>query len=433
MKHLEPEQLKKYGERRLSAAETSRIILHLDNCGACFERLRQTSPAVSDAAREVSLDVLTADEAETFHLDYEEHLRPFVDGQADAVIVEIVESHSANCAFCVRAVRELREFGESLRLAPEIETKDFARSPHHRRGFSIANAGRLFLSAAAILILGIGGWLFWRQTATQNLVAESETPQTAPSVAMNENNFRRQAENPAENREIKEKDLPIVPREDVSINKKTAASDDKNRASKPTKDEILIAALPPNFRLQFQNAVRTQEIKLPAFINDLRENGNLRGESGVEKNSNLAPAAQAVRDLRPVFKWQKFAAAESYVVTIYDENFNPVAVSLNLRETKWQSNVPLQRGKIYIWQVRNENSSASYSAQFKVLDANALARLKKIENAAADSPLVRGIGYASEGLLIEAEQEFQKEMIKHPRRSLAKKLKDSLAKSREQK
>ncbi len=85
--------------------------------------------------------------------------------------------------------------------------------------------------------------------------------------------------------------------------------------------------------------------------------------------------------------------------------------------------------KIYKWQVKTERSADSYPAQFKVLDENAIVRLKIIEKAAPYSPLARGIGYASEGLLIEAEREFQKEIKNDPRGNLARKLKDSLTKN----
>ena len=115
MKHLEIEQLKKYGERQLNAEEMTLTVSHLGECRACFDAFQQIFPSLSDAAREVSVDNLTADEA-IFHLDYEEHLRPYIDYEIDEVTREIVESHLQNCSFCARAVRELREFSDGLKL-----------------------------------------------------------------------------------------------------------------------------------------------------------------------------------------------------------------------------------------------------------------------------------------------------------------------------
>lgn len=427
MKHLEIEQLKKYGERRLNAEEMTHAVSHLGECRACFDSFKQMFPALSDAAREISVDSLTADEAEIFHLDYEEHLRPYIDCEIDEAGREIVESHLQNCSFCARAVRELREFSDGLKLRG-IE-KDSLAVPIFSA--STGNLPYLFLSIMAILILGFGGWLFLRQSETPTFVAENQTPKDAAKVSENENFFNQSSDNPPTNQAVKENKSPILPRDDNSMNKKPKEFGGKIPELKQSEAERLLAALPADFRAEFQIAVRTQKINLPAFIADLRENHNLRGESNNEKNISLSPNAQAVKGVRPTFSWKKFAAdGENYVVTIFDQNFNQIAVSPNLRETQWKLNVILERGKIYKWQVKAEKSADSYAAQFKILDKNAVVRLDSIEKAAPDSPLVRGIGYASEGLLSEAEKEFQKEIKNNPRSNLARKLTDSLTEKR---
>ncbi len=226
-------------------------------------------------------------------------------------------------------------------------------------------------------------------------------------------------------------ELPSAPRELNSANKKNRTIGDKNSGLSPAEGEFSPAALPPDFRAEFENAVRTQKVNLPTFVAELRESGSLRGESSGQKSVSLSPNAQAVKNTRPTFSWQKFAAAgASYVVTIYDKDFNQIAVSPNLQTTKWQSDANLERGKIYKWQVKIDASADSYAAQFKVLDGNAVDRLKSIENAAPNFPLALGIAYASAGLLNEAEREFQKAFKNDPRGSLARKLKDSLFQNR---
>lgn len=432
MKHLGREQLKKYGERRLNAEETSPIILHLDECGACFDSFREMFPALSDAARKVSFDALTADDADIFHLDYEEHLRPFVDGEADAVTREVVASHSANCSFCARAVRDLQEFSDSAALR-EIKKNNSVKAVssgafvHHSRRFSTANFWRLSLPAAAILIFGIGGWLFWRHTEPQNFIAENQTPKNAPPVSANRSSSEQPEENLALNRANNQTESLIAPRENHPANVKSNTVEAKHREANQIEDELLLAALPPDFRAKFQNAVRTKKVDLPKFIADLREKSNLRGASNGEKNVILSPNAQAERSTRPVFRWRKFAVdGEGYVVTVYDENFSQVAVSPNLPETKWQPDISLKRGKIYRWQVKSEKIDESYMGSFKVLDETAFSRIKKIEAAAPNSPLIRGIGYASEGLLAEAANEFEKEIKRNPRGKPARNLKKSL-------
>ena len=434
MEHLTSEQLKEYGRRQLDAGEMAQAVFHLDECGACFASFQQLFPELSDEAREISVDNLTAEEAEVFHLDYEEHLRPFIDREIAEAEREIVESHIQNCSFCARAVRELREFSDGLKLR-EIE-KDSAGVPvsSHSGGslprrFAGGNPGYLFFSAVAILILGFGGWLLWRQTETKIFVAENQMTASAPKGAGNENSFNQSTDSSPANPAVKENESPVAPPEDNSTNKKPESVGGKIPESKQPEDERLLAALPADFRARFQNALQTQEIKLPAFIADLRENINLRSESRSGKNITLSPDGQAVKDTRPTFNWKKFAAAgEAYVVTIFDANYNRIAVSPNLRDTQWRSNGILERGKVYGWEIKTEKSADSYSARFRVLDENAIERLKKIEKAASNSPLARGIGYASEGLLSEAEREFQKEIRNYPSGKLARKLKDSLTK-----
>ena len=429
MKHLKIEQLEKYAARRLNSNEMADVLLHLDGCAACFESFQTMFPELSDAAREVSLNDLTADDAEVFHLDYDEHLRPFVDYEADEVTREIVESHLANCAFCARAVRELREFSDNLRLQQAAgKPKFYGAADYRSRRFTTADFWRLTIPAAAILTLVIGGWLVWRQSATTDFIAENQPPITAPSVAANENSFNRPPENSTAKPEIK---LPVAPVENdlTNVNKKVGS--DKNRESNQTNDEILPAALPPDFRAKFNNALRTQKINLPDFIAGLREKNNLRGETANEKNIIIAPDAQAERVLRPVFRWRQFGEKSAvFVVTVYDKDFNQIAVSPKLKNLSWRANVSLERGKIYQWQVAAENSAESYTARFKVLDENSIARLRKIENAAPNLPLVRGIGYASEGLLDDAAREFQKEIKKNPHGNTAGKLKDSIRRHR---
>jgi len=382
--------------------------------------------------REVSYAALTADEAEIFHLDYDEHLRPFVDFETDEATREIVESHLKNCSFCAAAVRELREFSDGLKMRGLRKNTLEASFPdrgsaHVPRRLLNGSFQYLVLPAALALILGIGGWLIWRQPETAILIAENQTPEATPEVTVKGNSFDRFAANTPVSPGITGNKLPSVSRSNNSANKNPREQRVKVSDSPPSEDARLLAALPAGFRLQFQNALRTQSIKLPEFIAALREKSNLRGGSENEKKIFLSPNAQAERNLRPTFRWRKFAGdGANYIVTIYDKDFNQIAVSPNLRGAKWQSNAMLERGEIYRWQITTDKSADSYSAQFKVLDESAISRLKAIEKSAPRSPLARGIGYAAEGLLTEAKQMFQKEITKNPRGKLAGKLKHSL-------
>src|SRR5205085_12694103 len=53
----------------------------------------------------------------------------------------------------------------------------------------------------------------------------------------------------------------------------------------------------------------------------------------------------------PVFRWKPLAGATQYVVSIFDDRFNPVAASGALSEAEWKPEQPLARDRIYNWQV----------------------------------------------------------------------------------
>lgn len=427
---------------QLSNDDVMQTILHLDSCPRCFNVMQKMFPSLSGTDREVSFDALAAEkeESEIFHLDYEEHLRPFVDFKTDAVTREIIESHLQNCSFCARELRELREFSDSLKLRAIKKENSSSFSPattfegaasYRSLRLPGVNFWRLSLSAAAILILGFGGWLVWRQSESSVYVVENQIPNNNPKISGNKNFSNLLPGNSEENPGIKAKKPSLLPSENDADNqtsrKTPKTSGNEKSILSITESEVFLAALPLSFRPQFQQAVQTQKITLPTFIIDLREDINLRGDSSDDANLILSPNMQAVRSSFPILKWQRFVdQGEYYVVTIYDRDFNQIMMSENLSAAEWKLTVPLERGKIYKWQVKAENSSQSYSAQFKVLDENAALRVQTIENAVPSSPLARGIGYASEGLLNEAATEFQKEVTRNPQGKLARKLLDSL-------
>ncbi len=83
-------------------------------------------------------------------------------------------------------------------------------------------------------------------------------------------------------------------------------------------------------------------------------------------------------------------------------------VSANLQAARWQSNVSPRREKLCRLQIETVEIAESFAAQYKILDAGAVAGLRKIETAAPPSPLVRGIGYAAERLLTESRARISK-------------------------
>jgi hypothetical protein len=117
---------------------------------------------------------------------------------------------------------------------------------------------------------------------------------------------------------------------------------------------------------------------------------------------------------RPTFRWSSLEGATSYVVEVYDNDFNPVARSTELTNTSW-SGASLARGLVYTWQVTatkdgqevKSPAPPSRQAKFRVLDQAKLNELAAAKRTYSSSHLVLGLLYADAGLLREAEQELR--------------------------
>lgn len=82
---------------------------------------------------------------------------------------------------------------------------------------------------------------------------------------------------------------------------------------------------------------------------------------------------------RPTFHWTSAPGATRYVVALFDENFQKLAESPALTATQWQPEQPLERGRIYNWQVNatvggktvHAPTPPAPEARFQVVSADA--------------------------------------------------------------
>jgi hypothetical protein len=124
------------------------------------------------------------------------------------------------------------------------------------------------------------------------------------------------------------------------------------------------------------------------------------------------------------------SGATSYVVGVFDANFNLVAHSPPVSKTKWTVDVPLQRGQSYSWEVTATKDGKEIkspvapapSAQFKLLEADKVNALAKLKQQNPISHLALGLTYARFGLVNEAEAEFRKLLNENPDSAIAKRL-----------
>src|SRR6185369_7427641 len=101
LEHLSEKQLTGYRERSLDSQELLAVDRHLASCDLCHERLTRIPLGAS---------ILFESNDEPFHLDYEQHLEPYVEGTANEIDREIVDSHVAVCSRCAAELKDLLEF-----------------------------------------------------------------------------------------------------------------------------------------------------------------------------------------------------------------------------------------------------------------------------------------------------------------------------------
>src|SRR5262249_5953268 len=194
-----------------------------------------------------------------------------------------------------------------------------------------------------------------------------------------------------------------------------------------------LESLSPADQQDVKAVLEMQKIQVPKIPKDLVDSsGAIMGNSNETDLKLLSPIGKIVASDRPTFRWQPLTGAVSYQVTITDPTagYKEVATSQELREMNWVVDHPLERGRIYTWQITARTDGGEVKApkanapeaKFKVLEqamADELARAKK---AYAGRNLVLGVLYAKAGLLEEAEQELKALVAANPQSLIAKNL-----------
>ncbi len=131
---------------------------------------------------------------------------------------------------------------------------------------------------------------------------------------------------------------------------------------------------------------------------------------------------------QPVFRWKPAISVPGCRLWIQSgDGGNPIVsgeLPVNCRE--WTAPSPLPRVRIYRWQVTTAGVPEAPGAVFKVLSAEAVARLEALRRSPAGaSHLAMGVACAREGLREEAAKEFRRLRADNARSPLAEHLLDS--------
>ena len=176
------------------------------------------------------------------------------------------------------------------------------------------------------------------------------------------------------------------------------------------------AALPADQQAALQAALSDRKLERATVLDRLiTKRGVLLGAPGEARTFDLtAPMGTTVLNDRPIFRWQAVRGASQYVVSLFDDAFRKITESPALTVAEWQPEQPLERGRIYNWQVTAKVGGATLraplppapEARFQVAGAEQDAQ---IENARREHPgnhLLLAVLMAKAGALDDTAREL---------------------------
>jgi hypothetical protein len=445
LEHLSKIQLARYAGRTLNGEELLAVDRHLASCDACYAVFASSLPG----GLKVSASSFESME-EPFHLDYEQHLKPYVDGQANEIDREIVASHVALCATCAADLEDLQTFSKQPAQTqgddvPGVSPKLWKQGLPQWQRLPLANSPFAVTFVVIVFILGITlAVLIWTmrpatgpvQQAGPTSQPEVDKPTPAitpesPAPRSNEQTADENAGEPARQPPRKRSEQRY--RGEQSL---LALNDGGGRITLNKQGEMTgLEQLPPDLRETVAQVLTTRRFAVSPGLRDLTD-GPRKLRGGEERNSFrvLAPAGVVVESDRPTFRWSALEGAQDYTVRIYDSELRDVENSGPLDGTEWRIQKPLERGVIYSWQIRATKDGETViapkppapEARFRVLDQEAVAALENAKRLHSSSHLAMGVLYWKHGLIDEAEREFQALVSANPDSPVAARLLESL-------
>jgi hypothetical protein len=425
--HLSTQLLEGYGQRRLEAAELLDMDSHISTCAPCREKLRamKSRSAALIALRESLRFVSEAASAHPSH----DILTAYIGSRLDEVDREPVESHLEACHLCAAQTEALND---RVAGAAEVERLSILQAS---RGDSRTGLWASLMSALTTSSLRAR---FWRLSLTRQVtvavaVAGSLVLVFAwwPRVRDDGRELGNRASPPAPQSSA---GPPPEPRQSIPEPPLLALNDGAGQITIDAQGNFAgIESFSPVDQQRVIAALKSRKLRMSKALDDLRESSApLMGGSSESALTLHSPISEIIAGDRPTFRWRRLGGAISYQVTITDpaSDYREIASSPQLRGLAWTPSRPLERGRIYAWQViaRTEDGEVNApgpnapEARFKVLEwtmANELARAKRVY---AGRRLALALRYVEAGLLDEAERELKAIASANPQSPLAKSL-----------
>jgi anti-sigma factor RsiW len=420
--HISTQLLEGYSQRRLEAAELLALDDHLSTCPACREMWRKTNPRVAELlALQASLEV--ADETAPTHLSGEE-LAIYAAGGLDEIDRELAESHFEVCPQCAAQAQRLRaqtarDFGavEGSSASPGAQAPPGVLSarmtatsspPSLQSRFLLAPLSLRVAGAVAMLALLILAFALWLRGQKEGSAIVGRPSAPSPSIS-------HSPTHPA----------PEAPPVKILL----ALNDGAGTITLDSQGNFGgLDSLSPPDQHRVKAALETGEVQISKTIKELRDSSapNMGGSSGGAL-ALIGPAGAVVAGRRPTFRWLPLNGATSYQITITDPaaGYKEVVSSPQLQGRKWTVDRPLERGRVYTWQITaraGDGEVKSPEAKFKVLDPAAAGALARVNKIYAGRRLALGLLYAEAGLLDDAERELKALLIANPQSPIAKSL-----------
>jgi len=449
--HVSKSQMELFAGNVLPDAETDFISEHLMTCGACHQLFVEALRSQKDSTG-LSFTISPESLLRHEHIQYEQ-LVGLAEKKLDATDSEIIDTHLKACVTCREDVRSF--LGFKNQLEPELRVRyGPAAAPAPRKKTFWADWGRGLAwnpaYAAAVVLIGIAlviGVVLLLKRRAGNL----EAKKTQPSQGV----ISPAAQTPTPgNQAVNVQPTPSpVPLEQLPRRAPSPALTVKNQGGlRPLENAGVVVSLndergkvtvdkagnvsgldeiPQNTRQEIGEALLAENIKAPATQAVLGGGPVvLRGPDNSPTFRLRSPARTVIISDRPSFEWEGLVGANSYRVSVGDLKGHEIAKSEELTsdQTTWTPPAPLKRGEIYVWEVEatidgKKIVSPGRSApqlKFKILSANSAQELEELRR--ARSHLALGIFYAHEGMVAEAEREFQILVRDNPRTAALKRL-----------
>jgi len=369
--HLTEDELRGYAAKALPAAELAGVMAHIAGCESCREALAARADAAArlTGARSLAFE-------EDAHPDVDE-LMAFADRALDHARMLAFRAHLDVCDVSAQDVADFEQLREERRAPASAPVARAASTPVWMR------------VAAAALLVGVSGGIWWFSRSSRNAPAEiargpeSSAPAEVPA--------------PAAERGVVLTDGVVSLLADGSV-RGLERSDAADRA---------------RVEAMFRDG------RIPASPDDrgLRPPPSvlMGGDAPAAALKLVAPVGIVVEGDRPVFAWTAVPGATAYRVSIYDTQLAPQLESGAVTTTSWTPSTSLARGAVYLWQVEAETPAGvvrapgpdAPEARFRVISAEDAEALRVLAAARPASRLTLAARYAALGLHQAAAREFE--------------------------